>query len=82
MTPRWRSVPAGLAVVLLVGCAEREWIYEKKNVTPTRYDRDMAICRQEALDPKAFALFASGRVNRDMLNRCMERKGYAVRRGK
>ena len=37
---------------------------------------------QEALDPKAFALFASGRVNRDMLNRCMERKGYAVRRGK
>jgi hypothetical protein len=76
----WRGVPAGLAIVLLAGCAERDWIYEKKNVTPTRYDRDMASCRQEALDPKAFALFASGRVDRDALNRCMARKGYAVRR--
>jgi hypothetical protein len=76
----WRGVPAVLTIALLVGCAEREWTYEKKNVTPTRYDRDIASCRQEALDPKAFALFPSGRVDRDVLNRCMERKGYTVRR--
>ncbi len=69
-----------LAIALLVACAEPQWTYEKRNVTPTRYDHDLTACRQEALDPKTFAVFPAGRVDRAALNRCMERKGYTVKR--
>jgi hypothetical protein len=75
-----RAIRVALALGLLVACAEREWIYEKKNVTPTRYDHDVADCRREATDPKAFAVFSSGRVDRATFNHCMERKGYTVSR--
>ena len=76
-----RGIRALLALVLLGACAERQWIYEKKGATPNRLEHDMGICRQEALDPKTFAMSPSGRVDREVFNRCMERKGYTVRRG-
>lgn len=75
-----RGIRVALAVGLLAACAERGWIYEKKNVTPTRYDHDVADCRRVATDPKTFAVFSSGRVDRATFNRCMERKGYTVGR--
>ncbi len=71
-------VGVSLAAALLVACAEREWIYEKKGATPTRIDRDKAACEQEAFDPRAFALFRSGRVDQEVFRRCMERKGYTA----
>jgi len=71
-------VGVSLAAALLVACAEREWIYEKKGATPARIDRDKAACEQEAFDPRAFALFRSGRVDQEVFRRCMERKGYTV----
>jgi hypothetical protein len=64
----------------LAACAGGDWVYEKKGATATRLDHDLATCRQEATDPKAFAVLPAGRVDRETLNRCMERKGYTVKR--
>ena len=50
------------------------------SATPARLDHDLATCRSESLDPSVFGLTAEQRVDRTRLNRCMERKGYAVRR--
>ena len=74
---------AARALALAALCAacggSQAWVYEKKGVTPTTLDHDMASCRQQAMDPKAFAIFASGRIDRGAFNRCMERKGYTVK---
>ena len=77
-----RRVAAALAVVgLVTACATTgQWAYEKKGATPARLDHDLATCRSESLDPSVFGLTAEQRVGRKRLNRCMERKGYAVRR--
>ena len=77
-----RRVAAALAVVgLVTACATMgQWAYEKKSATPARLDHDLATCRSESLDPSVFGLTAEQRVDRTRLNRCMERKGYAVRR--
>jgi hypothetical protein len=64
---------------LLGGCADKEWVYEKRGVTPARLDHDMALCRKEAHDPQTVALPGSPRIDRTVFNRCMERKGYSVR---
>jgi hypothetical protein len=55
------------------------WVYEKKDATPARLDRDMTTCRRESLDLNKFALTASQRVDRERFNRCMKRQGYTVR---
>ena len=77
-----RRVAAALGVVgLVTACATTgQWAYEKKSATPSRLDHDLATCRSESLDPSVFGLTAEQRVDRTRLNRCMERKGYAVRR--
>ena len=77
-----RRVAAALGVVgLVTACATTgQWAYEKKSATPARLDHDLATCRSESLDPSVFGLTAEQRVDRTRLNRCMERKGYAVRR--
>jgi hypothetical protein len=65
---------------IVLGCAgKREWVYEKAHVSPTQYDRDSAACRRESVDRQGFAVFQSGRLDRDAFNRCMQRKGYTVR---
>jgi hypothetical protein len=48
-------------------------------VTPAQRDRDLGQCKREAFRPSRFAIFQSGRYDVDALNRCMARKGYAVR---
>jgi hypothetical protein len=68
------------AVALLSGCASERWIYEKPNVTPARLDSDLAACRKESVAPGRIAIFQSGRVDQDALNRCMQRRGYKPRR--
>jgi hypothetical protein len=55
------------------------WVYEKKDATPARLDRDMTSCRRESIDLSKFAPTASQRIDREKFNRCMERHGYTVR---
>ncbi len=74
-----RAAQALLWIALAAGCAGPEWIYEKRGATPARIDHDKATCRQEATDPKALAVSAAGRLDREVFNRCMERKGYTAR---
>ena len=71
-----------LAVLgLVTGCAATEqWAYDKKGVTPARVDHDLTTCRQESQDLGAFGLTLEQRLDRERFNRCMERKGYSVRR--
>jgi hypothetical protein len=67
------------AVILLAGCATKQWIYDKPGVTPAKLDHDMAVCRTESNDPQIVALPGTPRSDRTSFNRCMERKGYSVR---
>jgi hypothetical protein len=73
------SLLAG-AAGLLAGCATTEWIYEKPGVLPAKLEHDLAACRKDARDPGAIALPGGERVNRELLNYCMERKGYTARK--
>jgi hypothetical protein len=77
-----RRIATALAVLGLgSACAATDqWAYEKKGVTPARLDHDLAACRSESLDPRVFALWAEQRVDRQRFIRCMERRGYTVRR--
>ena len=70
-----------LAVTLvMVGCTSAtQWAYEKRGATPAQIDRDLVRCRKEAFRPQRFGIFTSDRYDYDVLNRCMERRGYAVR---
>jgi hypothetical protein len=48
-------------------------------VTPAHLEQDLGKCRKEAFRPQRFAIFSSDRYDYDVLNRCMERRGYQVR---
>ena len=67
---------------VFAACATNRWVYEKHGATPAKLDRDMALCRKEAHDPQTIALPGSPRTNREVFNRCMERKGYTVKSDK
>lgn len=75
-----RVTLAVLVAALVPGCASEQWVYTKPNVTPARLDSDLAACRKEAMAPGRIAIFQSGRVDQDALNRCMQRRGYTPRR--
>jgi hypothetical protein len=49
-------------------------------VLPAKLEHDLAACRKDARDPGAIALPGGERVNRELLNYCMERKGYTARK--
>jgi hypothetical protein len=77
---RLSALPAVLiALGLLAGCAAERWIYDKPGVSPATLDHDLGTCRRQAHRPYTFAITRSRRVDREALNQCMERKGYAVR---
>jgi hypothetical protein len=73
-------------IVCVIGvfaaCASPTWVYEKRGATPAKLDHDMGLCRKEAHDPQTIALPGSPRTDREVFNRCMERKGYTVRSDK
>ena len=73
-----RRLLAAVALTLLAGCGGR-WVYERPGLTPARLDQDLEACRKEAHRPYWFAIWSSDRVDRDVFNRCMERKGYTAR---
>lgn len=70
-----------LAALALAACAAPAVTYERRNATPAQVDRDREQCKREAFRPSRFAIWQSGRYDADVLNRCMQRKGYAVRSG-
>jgi hypothetical protein len=73
-------------IVCVIGvfaaCAKDGWVYEKRGTTPAKLEHDMGLCRKEARDPQTIALPGSPRTDREVFNRCMERKGYTVRSDK
>jgi hypothetical protein len=73
-------------IVCVIGvfaaCTSPTWVYEKRGATPAKLDHDMGLCRKEAHDPQTIALPGSPRTDREVFNRCMERKGYTVRSDK
>ncbi len=74
-----RALALVVAALALAGCAGRSWTYERRHVTPAQLDRDLEACRREGFRPQRFALRPSHRYDWDVVNRCMERKGYQVR---
>jgi hypothetical protein len=71
----------GLALALALavgGCGSRTYIYERPGATPARLDHDLTECRREAVRPDVFSITSAGRYDTDILNRCMERRGYRV----
>lgn len=75
-----KGAQAALALILLAGCAREQWTYSRPGLTPARLDRDLEECRRQAHRPAWFGLSRSGRVDQDVLNQCMERRGYTARR--
>ena len=69
-----------LVLGLLAGCASEEWSYTKAGLTPARLDQDLEACRRQARRPQWFAITRDGRLDREAINQCMERKGYTSRR--
>ena len=65
-------------MLAFAACAGPTFNYEKRGATPAQLDRDRAQCKKEAFRPSRFALWPSDRYDVPALNRCMERKGYAV----
>src|SRR5262249_26812403 len=68
------------ATLWLVACAPTEWVYDKRDLTPAKFDHDMAEGRKESHDPQAVTRPGTPRGDRAIFSRCMERKGYAVRK--
>jgi len=75
-----RRAWAVLGFCVLAGCAAEEWSYTRPGLTPARLDQDLEACRREAHRPYWFSLWRSDRVDRDVFNHCMTRKGYVARR--
>ena len=69
---------AALVVLAVAGCAAPRYVYERR-VTPAQLDHDLQICRREGFRPSRFAVWPSNRYDWDVVNRCMERRGYQVR---
>jgi len=66
-------------VVIVAGCSSSgEWVYNKPNATAVQVDHDLSVCRKESTRGTAIVIMPSQRIDRDAMNRCMERKGYTV----
>ena len=68
-----------LGELSLAACAGPTFTYDKRGTTPAQVDRDLAQCKKQAFRPSRFSIWPSGRYDGEVLNRCMERRGYAVR---
>jgi hypothetical protein len=72
------AIIVALAAVL-AGCAAPHYIYERRSATPAQLERDLESCQRQGFRPQRFALIRAHRYDWDVVNRCMERKGYGVR---
>jgi hypothetical protein len=74
-----KRLAVAAVVLLLAGCAAPRYVYERRNATPAQTDHDLEVCRREGFRPSRFAVWPSNRYDWDVVNRCMERRGYRVR---
>ena len=81
MAPRFVAPAATLALLLAAGCSSSaDLTFDKPGVSPARFDQDLAQCQREADRPSNFGMSRAQRADQDVLRRCMERKGYQVKR--
>ena len=71
---------AVVLVVLLGGCAsaQRDSIYEKAGVTEDQKRADDAACTRAAIDNAGQRSAAYLAVDRDVVQRCMQARGYRI----
>jgi hypothetical protein len=75
-----RAVALLAWIALAAGCASPRYLYEHPSATPARLDHDYQECRRQAVRPDVFSITRDGRYDSDVVNRCMEQKGYRVTR--
>lgn len=71
-------VVVAVLVLLQAGCAAPQYVYERRSATPAQTGHDLEMCRREGFRPSKFAVWPSNRYDWDVVNRCMERRGYRV----
>ena len=74
---KWLVI-VGLALTV-AACAAPRYVYERRRATPAQTDRDLQACRRQGFRPDRFAIWPSNRYDWDVVNQCMEGKGYTVR---
>ena len=78
---RWIVLGAVMAAALAGGCASTrgKTLYEKSGVTDAQRQVDESDCTKAALDvaggPRGSAFLA---VDRDVVDRCMQARGYRI----
>ncbi len=81
----WTTAAALVILVfvlaLLAGCASQPVIYEKPGVTQLERQRDENECLRSAIGVDGYGrLLVHYCIDRDAYSRCMEARGYAVKR--
>ena len=78
----WRA--RGLHVLgisgLLVGCGGGLAVYDKPGTAEADARRDRAACLQAAASDSEAFRFSGPTIDRDVFARCMEGKGYTLRK--
>ena len=74
-----RRITIAVVALLLAACAAPRYAYERRSATPAQIDHDLGVCRREGFRPSRFAVWPSDRYDWEVVNRCMQRKGYSVR---
>jgi hypothetical protein len=75
---RRRQLALILATLSLAACAPT-FTYDRRGTTPAQLDRELGQCKKQAFRPSRFSIWPSGRYDAEVLNRCMEKRGYTVR---
>jgi hypothetical protein len=70
-------VIVGLALIM-TGCAAPRYVYERRRATPAQTNHDLQACRRQGFRADRFAIWPSNRYDWEVVNRCMEGKGYTV----
>jgi hypothetical protein len=68
-----------IAALSIAACAGPTYTYDRRGTTPAQLDRDLGQCKKQAFRASRFSIWPSGRYDAEILNRCMEKRGYAVR---
>ena len=74
-----RATVAAILLAAVAGCrSAEEWSYDKPKATPAQLDRDLAQCARQARPAGPFAYPSLTGPDREVLNACMEKRGYTV----
>jgi hypothetical protein len=65
---------------LLVGCAGSMGVYDKSGAAEADVRRDRAACLQAAASDSEAFRFSGPTIDRDVFARCMQAKGYTLRK--